>query len=72
MKKTAIDLFCGCGGMAEGLLKSGFDIVFANDISDFASKTYIERHKQLGLINGKDYVFYKGDIHDINGGFIKK
>ena len=72
MKKTSVDLFCGCGGMAEGLLKYGFDIVFDNDISDFASTTYIERHKQLGLINGRDYVFYKGDIHDINGDFIKK
>lgn len=72
MKMTAVDLFCGCGGMAEGLLKSGFDIVFANDISEFASKTYIERHKQLGLIDGRDYVFYKGDIHNVTGGFIKR
>lgn len=69
---TAVDLFCGCGGMAEGLLKSGFDIVFANDISEFASKTYIERHKQLGLIDGRDYIFYKGDIHNVTGSFIKQ
>lgn len=72
MKMTAVDLFCGCGGMAEGLLKSGFDIVFANDISEFASRTYIERHKQLGLIDGRDYVFYKGDIHNVTGSFIKQ
>ena len=71
MKLNAVDLFCGCGGMAEGLLRSGFDIVFANDISEFASKTYIERHKQLGLINGVDYVFYKGDIHNLTGDFIR-
>ena len=69
---TAVDLFCGCGGMAEGLLRSGFDIVFANDISEFASQTYIERHKQLGLIDGRDYVFYKGDIHNVTGSFIKQ
>ena len=72
MKMTAVDLFCGCGGMAEGLLKCGFDIVFANDISEFASKTYIERHKQLGLIDGRDYIFYKGDIHNVTGSFIKQ
>lgn len=72
MKMTAVDLFCGCGGMAEGLLRSGFDIVFANDISEFASQTYIERHKQLGLIDGRDYVFYKGDIHNVTGSFIKQ
>lgn len=72
MRMTAVDLFCGCGGMAEGLLKSGFDIVFANDISEFASRTYIERHKQLGLINGQDYIFYKGDIHNVTGSLIKE
>ncbi len=68
--KTAIDLFCGCGGMAEGLLKAGFDIVFANDISEFASETYNKRHSQLGLIEGKDYAFYKGDIHNVTGQYI--
>ena len=72
MNMKAIDLFCGCGGMAEGLIKSGFDIVFANDISEFASDTYIQRHRQLGLIDGKDYCFYKGDIHNVTGDFIKK
>lgn len=68
--KTAIDLFCGCGGMAEGLMKAGFHIVFANDISQFASETYINRHTQLGLIEGKDYSFYQGDIHNVTGQFI--
>lgn len=72
MEFTAIDLFCGCGGMSEGLLKAGFNIVFANDISDFASQTYIKRHEQLGFAEGKDYVFFKGDIHDLNGKYIKE
>ena len=70
--KTAIDLFCGCGGMAEGLMKAGFHIVFANDISQFASETYINRHTQLGLIEGKDYSFYQGDIHNVDGQLINK
>ena len=70
--KTAIDLFCGCGGMSEGLLKAGFDILFANDISEYASLTYKNRHKQLGLIDGEDYVFYQGDIKNVTGNFIKK
>lgn len=67
---TAIDLFCGCGGMSEGLMKAGFHIVFANDISEFASETYIKRHAQLGLKEGKDYSFYQGDIHNVTGSFI--
>lgn len=66
----AVDLFCGCGGMAEGILKAGFKILFANDISKYASLTYRNRHTQLGLIDGVDYCFYEGDIKDINGKFI--
>lgn len=66
----AVDLFCGCGGMAEGILKAGFQILFANDISKYASLTYRNRHTQLGLIDGVDYCFYEGDIKDINGSFI--
>ena len=70
--KTAIDLFCGCGGMADGLMKAGFDILFANDISEYASLTYKNRHKQLGFIEGKDYIFYQGDIKNITGDFIRE
>lgn len=70
MKPIAIDLFCGCGGMAEGIMKAGFDIVFSNDISEYASLTYKKRHEQLGLIEGKNYIFCQNDIRNINGKFI--
>ena len=30
----AIDLFCGAGGCSEGLIQSGFHILFSSDISD--------------------------------------
>ena len=39
----AIDLFCGAGGMSEGLLQAGFKILFASDINAVAMQTYINR-----------------------------
>ena len=46
----AIDLFCGAGGCSEGLIQSGFHILFSSDISDMVEVTYKYRHAQLGLI----------------------
>lgn len=65
-----IDLFCGAGGMSEGLIQAGFHILFSNDINDDVQKTYMNRHKQLGLIQDYNTHFYKGDIKDIDGEFI--
>ena len=39
-KPTAIDLFCGCGGMGLGLEQAGFAVLYANDISKDATDTY--------------------------------
>ena len=54
MKPIAIDLFCGAGGMSEGILQAGFHIIFSNEISKDASETYRKRHEQLGLEQGKN------------------
>jgi len=37
---TAVSLFSGCGGSDAGLIKSGFEILMASDINDFAGKVY--------------------------------
>lgn len=40
MKPTALSLFSGCGGSDLGLRWAGFDIILANDISQYACATY--------------------------------
>jgi len=39
---TAIDLFCGCGGMSCGLMQAGWEVVAAVDNSPMALATYYQ------------------------------
>lgn len=41
---VAIDLFCGAGGLSEGLTQAGFDVVFASDINKVYAETYQKNH----------------------------
>ena len=72
MKPIAIDLFCGAGGMSEGILQAGFHIIFSNEISKDASETYRKRHEQLGLVQGENTWLEVGDIKNITGTYIKR
>ena len=69
-KPLVVDLFCGAGGMSEGILQAGFDIAFSSDINEQVEITYKARHKQLGHIQGVDTYFHRGDIKDLSGAFI--
>ena len=64
MKPTAIDLFCGCGGMGLGLEMAGFDVLYANDINKDAANTY-RKNLHAGIVEC-------GDISGIDPRDVKK
>lgn len=64
---NVIDLFCGAGGMSEGILQAGLKILFSSDINEDVEKTYRNRHEQLGYVQGEDTFFYRSDIRELTG-----
>lgn len=66
----AIDLFCGAGGMSEGLIQAGFHILFSSDINEDVQKTYMNRHEQLGYEQGINTYFHRCDVRELTGEFI--
>lgn len=66
----AIDLFCGAGGMSEGIIQAGFHILFSSDINESVEETYTKRHEQLGYIQGENTYFRRADIRELSGRYI--
>jgi DNA (cytosine-5)-methyltransferase 1 len=56
--KTFIDLFAGAGGMSEGFISEGYELLAANEIEASFFKTFQENHKEFD-VNGN---FVLGDI----------
>jgi len=56
-KYTAIDLFCGAGGLTVGLKKAGFNVLAGVEILDIAASTYELNHKHHKL--------YRADIREL-------
>jgi DNA (cytosine-5)-methyltransferase 1 len=52
MPYTAIDLFCGAGGLSAGLEMAGFDVLAGNDVFDAAGRTFEVTHPSAKFIPG--------------------
>lgn len=50
MSYNAIDLFCGCGGMTEGLKQAGYNVIAGVEIDKNASETYRRNHQKAGTV----------------------
>lgn len=46
-KLSALDLFCGCGGLTIGLKRAGFIVIGAVDIDQKCVQTYKANHKEV-------------------------
>ena len=51
-EKTAIDLFCGAGGLSEGFRQAGFHILAGNDVDEWAGHTFSQTHSEANFVQG--------------------
>lgn len=76
---TAIDLFCGAGGLSEGFRQAGFRILAGNDNDPFAVETFRASHAEAAVLPGpiedlhaRDFLrvssLKKGDLDCLIGG----
>lgn len=50
MPRYAVDLFCGCGGVTEGLKQAGFSVVAAVDNNETCCQTFRKNHPEVLLL----------------------
>lgn len=51
-ERNVIDLFCGAGGLSEGLRQAGFKVLVGNDFDVAACKTYSATHPSAQFLDG--------------------
>ncbi len=52
LERTAIDLFCGAGGLSEGFRQAGFHILAGNDFDECAGETFARSHTEAKFLPG--------------------
>ena len=65
--RTAIDLFCGAGGLSEGFRQAGFRILAGNDIDPHAAETFAASHPEAAFLSGPIEDISADDILDATG-----
>ena len=58
-RPTAIDLFCGGGGLTLGLKKAGFEVLAGVELNSKITKTYAANHKEVKL--------FEKDVRNLTG-----
>lgn len=61
-RPTAIDLFCGCGGLSVGLGAAGYDVVAALDADPLAAATYKRNHPSTHVVTKDVRKVYAGPL----------
>lgn len=51
-KLTAIDLFCGAGGLSEGFRQAGYHVLAGNDYDTAAGETFSRTHSEARFLPG--------------------
>jgi DNA (cytosine-5)-methyltransferase 1 len=51
-ERTAIDLFCGAGGLSEGFRQAGFRVLAGNDFDPLAGETFARTHRGAEFLPG--------------------
>ncbi|KAE9627995.1 DNA cytosine methyltransferase [Parasedimentitalea maritima] len=64
---TAIDLFCGAGGLSEGLRQAGFKILAGNDIDPHAGATFKATHSEAQFLPGSIHELSANDFLKLTG-----
>lgn len=64
---TAVDLFCGAGGLSSGFEKAGFTVLVGNDMMAAAGKTFEATHANAKFLHGEIQNFSAQDFLDAAG-----
>lgn len=64
---TAIDLFCGAGGLSEGLRQAGFRVLAGSDFDAAAGETYASTHAEAKFLGGPIQALSPSDFLKASG-----